>query len=356
MRRSSAPPADPAAGQIGRLTLRAPRARQPADLRARRVLRGPGTRKGTMKPTHRIAAIILTYRADQSILRQAVASLCPQVDRILIVDNGTRWDAGALLDVLAEGDKEKIEFIWLETNLGVGAGHNRGIQRARVSGFTHVLILDHDSVPRPDMVRHLVAAIDQLDDRGIRVAAVGPRYVDRYTGRMAGFVRLGRWRPTRVYCGGAQSAQVLETDFIISSGSLIPMSVLDRVGEMNEGFFIDHVDTEWILRAKARGYRSFGVCDAVMDHSIGNTTFQLWFGRWRNAPVHSPERDYYLFRNSISMYRMPHAPRRWIVNDIVRLVSMAIVFPLVAPDRWRRIRLIVRGIWHGLRGLTGPLR
>ena len=315
-----------------------------------------GGSKGAMKPTHQIAAVILTHRPDQSILRQAVASLCPQVDRILIVDNGSRWDAGALLEVLAEGDREKIEFIWLETNIGVGAGHNRGIRWARAREFTRILILDHDSVPRPDMVRHLVAALDQLDARGIRVAAVGPRYVDRYTGRVAGFVRFGFWKVRRVFCDPAQTAELVSTDFIISSGALIPMHVLDQVGDMNEGFFIDHVDTEWMLRAKARGYRLFGVCDAMMEHSVGSATFLLWAGSWRNTPVHSPERHYYVFRNSINLYKMPHAPMRWIMNDLVRLVSMAIVLPLVASEPWRRIRLMARGISHGLRGVTGPLQ
>jgi len=309
-----------------------------------------------MKPTHRIAAVILTYRPDQAILRQAVASLCPQVDQILIVDNGTRWDAGALLDILTDGDKKKIEFLWLENNIGVGAGHNRGIQWARTGGFTDVLILDHDSVPRPDMVRHLVAALDQLDARGIRVAAVGPCYVDRYTGRMPGFVRLGRWRPKRVSCRSGQAGELLEADFIISSGSLIPMPVLDRVGEMNEGFFIDHVDTEWMFRATASGYRPYGACDAVMEHGLGTETLDFWLGRWRTVPLHSPERHYYVFRNSVMLRRMRHVPRRWIVNDMVRLVSMSIVFPLFAPDRLRRIVLMARGIWHGLHGVTGPLR
>lgn len=310
----------------------------------------------TVQVPRRIAAVILTYHPDQGILRQTVASLCPQVDRMLIVDNGRRWDAGALLDVLTDGDKKKIEFIWLEHNIGVGAGHNRGIQWARALGFSHVLIMDHDSVPRPDMVRHLVAALERLDAQGVRVSAVGPRYVDRYTGRMAGFVRLRRWRPTRVFCDPAQTGELLETDFIISSGSLIPIAVLDKIGEMNEDFFIDHIDTEWILRAKARGYRSFGVCDAIMEHSVGYTTFRIWVGRWRNTPVHSPERNYYLFRNSIRLYRMPHAPWRWILYDIVRLVALAVVYPVTAPSSWSRLRFMARGVWHGLRGVTGPLR
>jgi len=309
-----------------------------------------------MKPPRGIAAVILTYHPEQGILRQAVASLCAQVEQILIVDNGARWDAAGLLAALEDADRNKIDFIWLERNIGVGAGHNRGIQWARARGFSHVLIMDHDSVPRPDMVRHLVAALVRLDALGFRVSAVGPRYVDRYTGRMAGFVRLGRWRPTRVFCDPAQAGELLETDFIISSGSLIPIAVLDKIGEMNEDFFIDHVDTEWILRAKARGYRSFGVCDAIMEHSVGYTTFRIWVGRWRNTPLHSPARNYYLFRNSIRLYGMPHAPWRWILYDIARLVALAVVYPVTAPGSWSRLRFMARGVWHGLRGVTGPLR
>ena len=311
-----------------------------------------------MKPARGIVAVILTYHPEQGILRQTVASLCPQVERIVIVDNGSHWDAKALLNALPIADRGRIEFIWLDANVGVGAGHNRGIQWARTSGFSHVLLLDQDSIPRPDMVRHLVAAIERLETRGIRVAAVAARFMDRYTGRIAPFVRLGYWKLKQVNCGSVPepTGELLEIDFIISSGALIPMEVLNTVGDMNEGFFVDHVDTEWILRCKAQGYRSFGVCDAVMEHSVGNTTFRFWFGRWRNTPLHNPERDYYLFRNSLNLYRMPYAPWRWIASDFVRLLGLAIIFPAFAPDRWRRIQLIARGIWHGLWGVTGPIR
>lgn len=309
-----------------------------------------------MDTPRRIAAIILTYRPDLDLLRRSLVSLCPQVDRILIVDNGVRWNASVLLDPLPEVDRGRIEFVWLETNVGVGAGHNRGIRWARERAFSHVLILDHDSVPAPDMVARLLGALDKLAAQGSRVAAVGPRYVDRYTGHISAFVRLGGWRLRKVFCACAQAGETLQTDFIISSGALIPMSVLDDVGEMNEGFFIDHVDTEWIFRAKSRGYLSFGVCDAVMEHSLGTATFHFWLGRWRNVPMHSPERHYYVFRNSVILLRMPHAPARWIQNDIVRLVAMAVIFPVFAPQRLRRIWLMARGIRDGLRGVAGPLR
>lgn len=309
-----------------------------------------------MLAIRRIAAVVLTYRPDEDILRRAVVTLCSQVDQIVIVNNGAAWNAEALLDALPDTGRRKIEFIWLDTNVGVGAGHNRGIAWARARGFTHVLILDHDSLPGADTVRHLVAALDRLDAQGIPVAAVGPRCVDRYTGYDSAFVRLDGWKLKQVFCDAAQTGEMLETDFIISSGALIPMAVLDEIGDMNEGFFIDHVDTEWIFRAKARGYRCYGVCDAVMGHSLGTATLRFWLGRWRNMPIHSPERHYYVFRNSIILLRMPHAPRRWIQSDIVRLISMALVYPVFTPNRWQRVRLMALGIWHGLRGVTGPLR
>jgi len=131
--------------------------------------------------------------------------------------------------------------------------------------------------------------------------------------------------------------------------------VLDAVGDMNEAFFIDHVDDEWIFRARARGFRSFGVCDAIMRHSLGTGTLRFWLGRWRTVPVHSPERNYYVFRNSVLLFRKPHATWRWVYNDLERLLFMAIVYPIFTPHRMRRLRMMAKGIRDGLRGVTGPL-
>jgi len=54
---------------------------------------------------------------------------------------------------------------------------------------------------------------------------------------------------------------VLETDMLIASGCLIPADVLRDVGLMDDALFIDHVDTDWCMRARARGYRLLGVCE-----------------------------------------------------------------------------------------------
>ncbi|MEI6666615.1 MAG: glycosyltransferase family 2 protein [Acidobacteriota bacterium] len=303
----------------------------------------------------RIAALVLAFGPDDATLRKMIVSLCQQVEHILIIDNGSGWSADALLASLSDDERARITCLRLASNLGLGGGHNRGIAWARDRGFTHVLLLDHDSIPRPDMVRHLSTALARLQAAHLKVSAVGPRRVDSYGGSMSGFVRLGWLKLQQVFCDAAQPDHTLETDLLITSGALIPMDVLAEVGGMNEAFFIDHVDDEWIFRAKFRGYRSFGVCNALMEHSLGGGTLRFWLGRWRHVPIHSPERNYYVFRNSFVLFRMPHATWRWVYNDLERLLFMAIVYPIFTPHRLRRLRMMARGVWDGLRGVTGPL-
>lgn len=301
-----------------------------------------------------IAGVILTYHPDQAVLLDLVRAVCPQLDALVIVDNGTAWEPAPLLAALDGGLRDRVHFIWLAENLGVGAGHNRGIAWAREQGCSHVLILDQDSVPAQGMVATLMRAAGDMEARGMRVGAMGPQYRDRYTGARSGFVTLGTLSMRRIACADADA--VMETDFIISSGALISMRVLDEVGLMDESFFIDHVDTEWIFRARSRGYRTFGACGALMQHALGTATLRVWMGRGRNVALHRPERNYYLFRNTLLLARRGYAPRAWVVSALVRLAGMFLLYAVFGPDRARRIGLMGKGVWHGLRGVAGPLR
>src|SRR5512134_3888734 len=158
---------------------------------------------GTSSSSHaapRIAAVILTYHPDPATLRDLVRAVCPQLDALVIVDNGTPWEPAPLLAALDESLRDRIRFLWLPENLGVGAGHNRGIAWAREHGFTHVLILDQDSIPAQDMVAALLRAATEMEDRGMRLGAVGPDCRDRYTGSRSGFARLGALWMKRIAC------------------------------------------------------------------------------------------------------------------------------------------------------------
>ena len=142
---------------------------------------------------------------------------------------------------------------------------------------------------------------------------------------------------------------------LISSGCLIPLSAIDTIGEMDEDLFIDHIDTDWFLRAKSLGWRSYGVCDALMEHALGEQTFRVWWGRWRYLPLHQSFRYYYIYRNSLLLYQRKYPDRFWKQADIIRLVMMFLIFSLFGNQKLGNLRMILYGIKDGIAGKTGPL-
>jgi rhamnosyltransferase len=133
------------------------------------------------------------------------------------------------------------------------------------------------------------------------------------------------------------------------------MTALDAIGDMDASLFIDHVDTEWVLRAKSKGWLSFGHCKARMFHSLGEHRIRFWLGRWRDIPVHKPFRYYYIFRNSIVLHRRDYMGMHWKWVDMIRLLQIVIFMGLIPNERRNKISMIFRGIRDGVRGVTGKM-
>ncbi|WP_454805115.1 glycosyltransferase family 2 protein [Paraburkholderia fungorum] len=277
-----------------------------------------------------VGAVIVTYRPDIAKLARVIESTVPQVDRVIVVDNGSPEPLTLKINELCV--KHGARLLEQSSNIGIAAAQNRGIEALLAQQYDYVLLLDHDSVPAEGMVDELVRADTALRSQGHSVGAVGPVCEDFRTGSQWPFIRLENGVVRRVAC--SQECPLVRTDFLIASGSLIHQSVFRVVGLMNEAFFIDHVDTEWCLRASAAGLSIFGVCAARLDHELGDRIVRLWFFRWREVPVHTPVRMYYMFRNTIRM--LAGTPMRWSwrVVHTFRLLQFVFFYSLlVAPRR-----------------------
>jgi rhamnosyltransferase len=110
------------------------------------------------------------------------------------------------------------------------------------------------------------------------------------------------------------------------------------------------------LRAQSKGYKLFGVPGARMVHTLGDRRTRIWFLRWRNVPYHSPFRYYYILRNSLLMQRRPYMPLKWRVAEFIRCVRVFCFYGLFAPQRGACLRMMLRGIADGLRGVSGPMK
>jgi len=291
----------------------------------------------------------VTFEPRIEGLSKTLTALAGQVEGIVIVDNGSmRLDEARLRETYRPLVVNK-----LGTNKGIGAAQNEGMALARRLGYEYVLLLDQDSVPQDGMVGSLRAALERLREERYKVACVGPRIRFPESEDLSNFAKFG-WLSFRYgTCGGPSSA--IECDMLISSGSLIPLDVMEEIGGMEESLFIDQVDTEWFLRARSRGYRIFGACGAVLEHRIGDSAQRVWAGRWRRLPRHKPFRYYYIFRNTILLSRRNYAPLKWILLNAKRLAALFFLYGVFTRNRTGELGMMVKGTLHGFRGVTGKL-
>lgn len=301
-----------------------------------------------LEKDRKICAIVITYNPDRDTLHRLWGATRPQVDSIVVVDNGSDADT---LNWLHEQEHEKrIVLLTLGENLGVATGHNRGIEWAKKQEYTHVLLLDQDSIPASDMVEKLLAVLSALQEKGEHVAAVGPQFKDERYQHPAPFIRLDGWRISKIRCSDDRVDGCVRANYLISSGMLIDTTTLDVVGLMDESLFIDYVDIEWGLRAKSKGFHCFGVCSATLSHNLGDDVVRF-FGK--TVPVHSPLRHYYHFRNAISLYKRSYIPALWVLNDAYRLALKFGFYSLMTAPRFTHFRMMALGIVHGILGRTG---
>lgn len=294
-----------------------------------------------------VCAVVVTYHPDNALLASALEALQAQAGRVVVVDNATLGPE--VRELCARFSR--VDWLPLPENRGLAAALNAGIAHARgLPGVNCVLLMDQDSVPAPGMVAALQATLERQSQHA-RVAAVGTRFHDPREGVDAPFVQIRFPVNRQLHCNG--ECEDVACDFLITSGSLIPLAVLDRVGDMDAGLFIDNVDLEWSFRAVADGYTLFGACAARMLHHHG-VSRQRVPGVPRGIIVHSPLRLYYMMRNRVLLYRRAYTPRRWIAQDVPRLIVKFLLFTLLVAPRRKNLRCMLAGLRAGIGGRATP--
>lgn len=303
---------------------------------------------------HDTAAVLVTYNPDIKTLRATIRAVLNQVADIFIVDNASANFSPDWIDEFNTQTQTILHLLPQQENVGIATAHNIGIKSAIAQNAKFVLLLDQDSQVGEEMVVKLHNAYHTLTEKGLQVATIGPQYHDADNGTLSQFVKIERGRFVFTEC--VDNTSIVDADFLVSSGSLIPVTALELVGLMDESLFIDLVDTEWCLRAKAKGLQVFGLCGAVMTHSLGEQRREVcWLFHKRIVPFHKPFRYYYMFRNSVLLYKRVYIPWGWKIADMSRCFKTAVFFGWMAEDRLQRLKMMCLGVIDGLKDRSGKL-
>ena len=295
----------------------------------------------------KIGAVIVAYKAPAAQLEALLGRVTDEVSHVAVILNQAAPQEHSVLQA------QYPDFHWQrnKANLGLAAAQNQGIT-ALLDTMDAILLLDQDSLPDAGTITALTKVLANLQAAGKPVAGVAPAYRQEQSDHWPGFVRITRWGFARERPAPEQTA--IPIDFAIASGSLIPVSAMNAVGLMDESLFIDHIDTEWCLRAANAGYQLYGTEKASFSHSLGEQRYAFWLGRKRQVSTHAPWRYYTMFRNSLLLYSRAALPARWKRGDALRLVQVMFFVLLMGPQRLSALWMMAQGGIAGLKGQSGP--
>jgi len=300
-----------------------------------------------------ICALLVSFHPDPD-LPDRVSRILAQVGALMIVDNGSGEAALRMLQELSADSRISLELN--RRNLGVARALNIGIERARSLGYEWVLLLDQDSVLDTSMVDELIAAHASFPEPArLAVLGAGFRDVNKPPGTEPSERPLGgaAGPPSQ---GASPEAPWEDVESVITSGSLLRLATLDRIGPFREEFFIDYVDSEYCFRARARGYRVVKTRKPLMSHAIGASTHHaiLGIGKWTSN--HSADRRYYMARNDTVMLKEYGGFRwgTWAFKSFGRRVRTCKRIALYEDRKLSKIGAVAHGWWDGVRGNLGP--
>jgi len=232
-----------------------------------------------------VIATLLVHDKPWAALRtmRAVRAQTHPVDRLIVVDNGSRLP---LVDKLHEAGEQLTAdevVIRTESNVGVGAGHNIAIDAAQQAGADLVWILEHDSFVDSDCL--------VPPDYYARVAEVFATVATDVAGCMYGLPEDAHWIEEtwmRLNCplreGYATS---------LPGGSMVVRrTVFDRVGGFDE-HLITGEDAELCQRILAAGFKIYETHRLAIVHLRNMNSLRGFFRKqvWQSLGMFGTARS-----------------------------------------------------------------
>lgn len=302
----------------------------------------------------RTAAVIASFEPGPELVT-SVRAVIDQVESVYVVDDGSPSlgdpSDGRVRELLDSCASLGAHVIETPANRGIGHALNSGVREALSTEVDAIITLDQDSVIAADYVASATAHLDLAASLGIDDALASPATIN---GEVAPF-----WFAHR---GLTLAFEPLQ------SGLVVTRSVFEKIGLFSEELFIDCVDTEFYLRARAHGAHALIVPGADIRHRLGRQARwtpprplrKLLPGNPSGTAIEfsedAPFRHYYIARNRLELYRRYGRDERlWCAGSVVKDVISRGRAILIGSERLARIYFSAAGVRAAVRGETGVI-
>jgi GT2 family glycosyltransferase len=263
-----------------------------------------------MKRNPEVSIVVLNWNgySDTHKCIESISNINYNNYHIILVDNDSKEDE--LAELKADFGNEIIG-IQNSSNLGFGAGNNKGIEWAIENRDPdYVLTLNNDTTVEQDFLISLIEGI-RAQDQDEKIAAAGPIVLDQNdpsTVWSAGVKKENFLNSTKVLHRqkpvSSLPTRPFYSDGIVGCAVLYNVNCLREIGLIDEDYFLGYEEHDWCHRAYAEGYEFLIVPDSIVYHEISSS-------RGRDNPLY----EYYAKRNRLLFYQKN-------LNGVLLLVAL----------------------------------
>lgn len=259
---------------------------------------------------------------------------------IVVVDNASTDDSVERL-IIAQKDYEFI-FLISEENNGFSAGNNIGIRYALEKDADYVLLLNNDTVVKPDFLSLAVEASENDDSVGLTIGKI--LYYKEPDLIWYGGGELKQPYNYSIHLGFRENQNKPEFNhqryvtYATGCYFLLKRAAIEKVGLMDEDYFLYCEDTDYSIRMTRGGFRMLYCPQSVIYHKVSAST-----GKG------SAFSTYYIARNNIMLFKKFFSGKEKVVGLLYWFYKMLRSMLRGNLDR----RAFWKGIRAGNRGETG---
>jgi hypothetical protein len=160
-------------------------------------------------------------------------------------------------------------------NLGFAGGNNLGIKRALKDGADFIMLLNNDTVVGPTLVKELTVALEKESQAAIAGPVIKHQTKQGIRFDYGGVIDWLLGRTYHLNRVDNRDKVVRQRAFVSGCCLMIKRQVIDKIGGLDEGYFLYLEDVDFCLRAHEAGYRILHVPQAKIFHK-GSQSVSRW--------------------------------------------------------------------------------
>jgi len=178
---------------------------------------------------------------------------------IVIIDN-------ASTDGSAKAIKEKFpktKIIENKKNLGFAGGNNVGIRYALKKGADEIILLNNDTIVSSSSIERLIKNLSDITGAVLKFYRNEKLIYD-----LGGHINWWLGRATHKEVKSRKNIVPKTPDYVSAAAMRIRRNVIERIGLLDESFFIYYEDADFCTRAKRAGFKIAIEPNSIIFHKL----------------------------------------------------------------------------------------